>query len=611
MYENGGVDIQMPKDKAVAELDTSNAGIASRFPNASLVPNPMTAGSSSLEPMMVASRGERASEFEELLALKRKKILAMVVNGDLKKDPAIHMLGVKSSRFYTLLREYRSSVDHTGLIRKKRGTKPGSTRISQDMLEIFESAYQEGYHGLRAGVASVLRVAVKLCLKKGIALPTRYAVSKFLRSKDPADMIFRKHGQEIAQQRLQQRGGFREIESPLSSIQMDHTQVDILLVDEIKRDVIVGRPWLTIIICTLTRVVLGYYLSLNYPNITTVQLAIISAVLPKNSKFNPLNCNGDVYPFYGLPDEIYTDNGADFVSPALILKCGRYGMTWNHRPIDKKWWGGIVERVIGTFMTKAVHFLLGTTGSNVLERKTFESEKNATMDFVQFKSWFANEITVYHGTKHAALQCSPRAAWEYHSLIGRINISSDASVKDEGAFVLDFMPSSYEHVIHPYGINFASRRYNDPILARYILRVTEIRYNPSDLSYVWALIDDKFYLIPCTRTRRTLSGDWESYQKTTWISRTHPVHKNLPNGTICDEYALEALIYQDQTIEKAMQKTLEYLESPANQSLKTKGSGAKYCGNELDDSVVENTVADAEDILDVEYSPVILIDHLE
>uniref|UniRef100_UPI0039068E0B integrase catalytic domain-containing protein n=1 Tax=Pseudomonas putida TaxID=303 RepID=UPI0039068E0B len=247
------------------------------------------------------------------------------------------------------------------------------------LLPILEQAFKEKYKGPKATIAAVLRRAEELCYSQAVHRPTKYVVTKFIKSKPERFLYTCKYGEEAAAQKYDARPGFKEVEPAEADAQMDHTLVDMLLVDESDRTLILGRPWLTVIICTLTRVILGYFLSFRPPSVITVQLAILSAVLPKDSSFNPVSADPYKYPFCGLPPGWYTDNAAEFITQQLQRKCKRYGMDWDHRPIGKKWYGGIVERLIGTFMTRAVHFLPGATGSNPVERVYFQSELNATM----------------------------------------------------------------------------------------------------------------------------------------------------------------------------------------------------------------------------------------
>ncbi len=67
----------------------------------------------------------------------------------------------------------------------------------------------------------------------------------------------------------------------LAIVQIDHTLVDIMVVDEVLRRSM-GRPWITVAIDIATRVVLGFALRLDPPSATSFGLALAMACLPKN-----------------------------------------------------------------------------------------------------------------------------------------------------------------------------------------------------------------------------------------------------------------------------------------------------------------------------------------
>jgi putative transposase len=67
---------------------------------------------------------------------------------------------------------------------------------------------------------------------------------------------------------------------PLAIVQIDHTLVDIMVVDEVLRESM-GRPWITVAFDIATRVVLGLALRLDPPSATSVGLALTMACLPK------------------------------------------------------------------------------------------------------------------------------------------------------------------------------------------------------------------------------------------------------------------------------------------------------------------------------------------
>jgi len=401
-------------------------------------------------------------------------------------------------------------------------------------------SYQENYKGPDASSAKVWKGAQGLC-HDNEAPPSKYQARKFVAAKPQRDKDYRKLGKKKADEKHKIKPHKKVMERVLQQVQMDHTMVDLLLVDEFDSNVIAGRPWLTLIMCALTRVILGFYLSFKAPSLRTVSNALSFAILDKLKYLESYSNGLQVYPFQGKPLLIYTDNGTDFTSPRFIAKCKQWGMDWDHRPIGKTWYGGLIERVIGTFMSE-VHFLPGTTGSNVIQREGLTPELDAKMDIVQCAKFFFDQAIIYHGTVHEALGCTPRQAWNYYESQGLLDSDRKILPEEQTRFEIDFLSPSYNHVIHPYGINFAGRRYASYELEPYIgLTGVEVRFQSYDLESIWVLVPGKFLHIPCAYTRNRLSSNWESYNSHKILSSARQVGHSAPGGFIDDEYAFEAL----------------------------------------------------------------------
>ena len=116
----------------------------------------------------------------------------------------------------------------------------------------------------------------------------------------------------------------------LAIVQVDHTLVDIMVVDEIHRQSM-GRPWITVVFDVATRVVLGFHLSLNAPSAMSVGLALAMAGLPKDRWLNDRALDVD-WTMAGIPTLLHLNNGKDFHSLAFRRACERYGISVEYRP---------------------------------------------------------------------------------------------------------------------------------------------------------------------------------------------------------------------------------------------------------------------------------------
>jgi putative transposase len=97
----------------------------------------------------------------------------------------------------------------------------------------------------------------------------------------------------------------REASRPNALWQADHAQLDILLLRE---DGSAGRPWLTAVIDDYSRSISGYFLSFDPRSSLRTSLAMRQAIWRKADAH---------WQVCGIPDVLYVDNGADFVSKHL------------------------------------------------------------------------------------------------------------------------------------------------------------------------------------------------------------------------------------------------------------------------------------------------------
>jgi putative transposase len=70
------------------------------------------------------------------------------------------------------------------------------------------------------------------------------------------------------------------VTAPLEQVQIDHTVIDLIVVDERDRQPI-GRPYLTLAIDVFTRCVLGMVVTLEAPSAVSVGLCLVHAACDK------------------------------------------------------------------------------------------------------------------------------------------------------------------------------------------------------------------------------------------------------------------------------------------------------------------------------------------
>ena len=163
---------------------------------------------------------------------------------------------------------------------------------------------------------------------------------------------------------------------PLAFVEIDHTPVDVIVVDEQNR-MPLGRPWLSIAIDVATRMVAGFYLSFDAPSALSVAIVLTHAVLPKESWLAEREITLP-WPVSGIPEWIETDNGEEFHSAAFERGATEYGIRLTYRPLGRPEAGAHIERLIGTFMHR-IHLIPGTTFSNVADKEAKRHQKEETV----------------------------------------------------------------------------------------------------------------------------------------------------------------------------------------------------------------------------------------
>jgi len=425
------------------------------------------------------------SSLEEIeTALARFKVIDDWRAGRCDILSAIEQLNISRAYLFKLARRYDPEAGYASLLMHKRGRQAKEKRLCEAVEEIIQRSIDSEYTGAAASISGVWRAVEKECIKRKEEIPSQTAVRERMRERDERKLYAKKYGADAASQIYEARPEKIITHRPLEFTQMDHTQVDIILVDDERREPL-GRPWLTLIIDIYTRVILGYYLSLHPPSAVSVACAISHAVLPKHAFLSRFGIADGKYPYYGVPSVVHMDNAKEFKSRKFQLACKKNLISPKWRPLGRKHYGGHVERLIGTFMTTKVHFLRGTTYSNTKVRKGYDSEKNASMNFSEFSKWFANEVCIYHGRKHAAIDCSPASKWLGHFTNEDGRIAYPPIVADAFSFRLDFMPEE-TRVISPRGVRLHGALYWDSALTPLVgERNVVIKYDPFSMKVVW------------------------------------------------------------------------------------------------------------------------------
>lgn len=282
--------------------------------------------------------------------------------------------------------------------------------------------------------------------------------------------------------------GTLKITRLLERAEIDHTPIDLLVVCRVTR-MVLGRPWLTLVIDRMSRMILGFYISFHAPSAYSVLYALRMAVLPKGDLLKEIEGIKNPWPARGLPRTMAMDNGMDLHADAVeafaleaaveLLYCGAA-----HPELK-----GAIERMMRTISHDLFHQLPGTVFNCVDARGDYPSENKAAIDIDQLTRILIKWVVdVYHCTPHRGLSGkTPLQVWQAEEAKAEFELPAYPHQLD-----LIVGQIATRNVFH-YGVEYDCIRYNSPVLASLSeqtrkKQVVQIRVYEHDVSYIDVLM---------------------------------------------------------------------------------------------------------------------------
>ncbi|MCK9815878.1 DDE-type integrase/transposase/recombinase [Pseudomonas sp. MAFF 302046] len=429
-------------------------------------------------------------------------------------------VGVDTATLYRWLDRYQSWNEVLALVPRKRGWQSGNSRLSAQTDKLIDDVIEQHYltiqrRTVQSTIAEISRQAKSLGIRAPSASAIRARIKRipekiFLRSRGFADRARNRHTPSV--------GKFPGADYPLAVIQIDHTPIDLIIVDDRHRKPI-GRLWLTLAIDVHSRMIAGYYLALEDPSEISVGMCLAHSILPKERWLDLHKVEGE-WPVWGFPRVVHTDNGPDFQAENFRRSCANYNIENQFRPVKRPKYGGHIERLLGTFM-RELHELPGTTHSNIPDRDGYDSDKHAALTMSEFEEWLVRTIILYHNRVHSVLFMSPARKWHlgfFGSLETDALVSIPPRPADSMTVQLDFMPS-YRRTVQHYGVQLDVYYYSEAL--RHWIGASDpdtgmarkfvFRRDPRDISVIWFYdpVLKQYFRVPVANQAFPAATLWE------------------------------------------------------------------------------------------------------
>lgn len=420
---------------------------------------------------------------------------------------------------YRWIKRFNKTQTIISLFRKKRSDR-GSNKLSPEVEKLISETLNVYFLTKQQIKYKIAYRELQLaCRKAGLEIPHRNTFIKRAKTLPQELVVRRRRGENEALQYRLVKGHFPGNDYPYAVIQIDHTKLDIILVDEVDR-ISIGRPYITLAIETFSRMVAGVFISFDPPGTLGTGICISNVILPKDELLNKYDLKYR-WPCFGVPSIIHLDNAKEFRGNVLKNTCNFYNIDLKFRKVKRPNYGGYIERLLGTLLEE-IHALPGTTFSNPKALGEYDSEASATMSLADFEKWLLTLICgAYHNKIHSELGMSPLEKYE-QGIMGTddtLGVGYRPVAVDDHRLRIDFLPMELR-TVQTSGVNIDLINYSADVLNRWVGakdssgrkgRKFIFRRDPRDISYLLFYDPDveAHYRIPYSDTSHPPMTLWE------------------------------------------------------------------------------------------------------
>jgi putative transposase len=246
--------------------------------------------------------------------------------------------------------------------------------------------------------------------QQGWKRPSKRSIYRMLDKSNARRRTQRRFGDRAAVAKFDHNGITPEALYPMEVVEIDHTWLDIHVVDK-KYGITLGRPWVTAAIDRYTRMLVGIYIGFEPPSIYSVAQCIKNMVLPKDH-LKLLYKNLPMWEAYGVPVLIVCDNGREFISDGYKDIAVKLKTTIRLAPVKNPEYKGKIERFLKTINESGLSGLPGVSFPNPQERGDYPAEEKARLTLDDLREYLIHWLMAeYVWKRHEGINRVPGAYW--------------------------------------------------------------------------------------------------------------------------------------------------------------------------------------------------------
>jgi len=406
-----------------------------------------------------------------------------------KRPPGIASFYAWRRRWVLGHMDIRALIDKWELRgQRPRTDYPNALRelISEGIENIYLTEQRESKVALRDWInARIRKVNLTRAPEDALHDVSMRLIKKFLNQYERYYVLKRRYGERIATQQLTMFGKGPECTRPLQRVEVDNTPLDLLVIDEATR-LVLGRPWVTVMIDRYSRMVVGFYVSFRKPSVESVLRCLRHAMLPKTYMREKYPGIRGAWPCFGLIELIVCDNGLEFHAKDLEAACADIGTHLLYCQPRTPHLKGVIERFLKTLNYNFLHLVPGTTYATYEKRLGYDSVTKAVLTLSELQQAIHKWIVeVYGATYHRGINAAPLQRWQE-------GVETDApELAPDPQRLKVYLGQVARRQLDSNGIQLNNLRYTSDALQRIrgdkkSLEVTA-RYDPDDLGAVHVL----------------------------------------------------------------------------------------------------------------------------
>lgn len=245
------------------------------------------------------------------------------------------------------LREFAQSGGNPGSLITGNAYRRRHKRVSRELRRVVDQILQQHYFrrngaSLREAHDRVLRELERKEQSQTVSLST---IRRIVGEVTPYDRDHIRLGPTEARHKWRFARQGKYVSRPLERVEMDHTLLDIYVIDD-KWGIPLGRPTITLLVCTHSGYIVGFYISFEGETLARVLRTIKIGIQPKT---DIVEAAGLTQPWLamGLWECLLVDNAMAFHSTRMRSITYELCMDLEYSAVRMPWFKPTVERHLG------------------------------------------------------------------------------------------------------------------------------------------------------------------------------------------------------------------------------------------------------------------------